>query len=191
MPPKSALPAELPNAREMIAEKRKEIFLETLSVTGRTDVAREAAGLKSLNTLLKLRREDEDFAAAWEDAVASGGQMLKDEAIRRGVDGVLEPIYYKGQIAGYRKQYSDGLLTTMLKSTFPDEFADRKKVDGQIDSKMGIALLPVTVINTEDWEQVARQVHDAQELDRINSKTVDGEFTEVKPDTTDVELKRK
>lgn len=191
MPLKSALPAQIPNAREMIAEKRKEIFLETLSATGRTDVARDAAGLKSLNAFLKLRREDDDFAAAWEDAKQAGGQMLKDEAIRRGVDGVLEPVYYKGQIAGYRKNYSDGLLTTMLKSTFPDEFADRRKVDGGIDGKIGIALLPVTVVSTEEWEKLADQVHNAQELDRINSKIVDGEYTDITPGKTDVELKRK
>ena len=191
MPPKSALPAKLPNAREMIAEKRKEVFLETLSTTGRTDVAREAAGLKSLNAFLKLRREDDEFAEAWADAVASGGQMLKDEAIRRGVDGVLEPVYYKGVIVGYRKQYSDGLLTTMLKSTFPDEFADRKKIDGIGEGKMGVALLPVTVIDPTEWQKLAEQVHNAQELDRINSKVVDGEYTEVTPESPGIELQRK
>lgn len=191
MPPKSAMPAKLPNAREIIAEKRKEIFLETLSITGRTDVAREAAGLKSLNPFLKLRRDDADFADAWADAKEAGGYLLIEEARRRAVDGVDHPIYYKGVEVGSHKQYSDGLLTTLIKGTFPDEFADRRKIDGLGEGKMGIALLPITVMDPVKWQQLAEQVHNAQELDRINSKTVDAEYVDITPGSTGTELQRK
>lgn len=191
MPPKSALPAKLPNAREMIAEKRKEIFLETLSVTGRTDLARKAAGLKSLNAFLKLRREDDEFAEAWADAKEAGGYLLIEEAKRRAVQGVDHPVYYKGKKISTYKQYSDGLLTLLIKGAFPDEYADRRKIEGIGEGKMGVALLPVTVIDPAEWQRIAEQVHNAQELDRINSKVVDGEYTEITPESPGVELQRK
>ena len=56
---------------------------------------------------------------------------------------------------------------------------------------MGVALLPVTVIDPIEWQRLAEQVHNAQELDRINSKVVDGEYTDITPESSGTELQRK
>jgi hypothetical protein len=58
---------------------------------------------------------DADFGKAWNLAIEIGYGILEDEAIRRAVLGVQEPIYQKGELVGYVTRYSDSLLAFLLK----------------------------------------------------------------------------
>ena len=69
--------------------------------------------------------------------------MLEDEAVRRAVDGVRKPIFYKGKpirICGeivYETEYSDALLIQLLKAYNPEKFGDKRQVEvwnGDLDS---------------------------------------------------------
>ena len=69
--------------------------------------------------------------------------MLEDEAVRRAVDGVRKPIFYKGKpirICGeivYETEYSDALLIQLLKAYHAEKFGDKPQVqvwNGDLDS---------------------------------------------------------
>jgi hypothetical protein len=69
--------------------------------------------------------------------------MLEDEAVRRAVDGVRKPIFYKGKpirICGeivYETEYSDTLLIQLLKAYYPEKFGDKPQVqvwNGDLDT---------------------------------------------------------
>ncbi len=109
-------------------------FLCLLSETGNVSESARKAGINR-QYVYDLRDSDSEFAAAWEKCLERAGEVLLNEARRRAVDGVEEPVFYKGEICGTVLKYSDALLSLLLKATFPDKFQDRSKVehDGKID----------------------------------------------------------
>ena len=71
------------------------------------------------------RYKHEDFAAQWDEAMQVAVDALEAEARRRAVEGVDEPVYYKGQLIDTIKKYSDNLLITLLKAHRPEKFRER------------------------------------------------------------------
>lgn len=67
---------------------------------------------------------DEEIRNAW----AEGGDLLEDEAVRRGVHGWNEPVFYKGKQSGSVKKYSDVLLVELLRARRPYKFGDKTQV---------------------------------------------------------------
>jgi len=62
------------------------------------------------------------------------GSMLKlrlaeDELQRRSIEGTEEPVYQGCKLVGYKKKYSDSLLTLLLKAEDPDKYSDKQQVD--------------------------------------------------------------
>lgn len=68
---------------------------------------------------------DAQFAREWENAAAAGIDRLEDEAHRRAVEGVSpRPICDKeGNEIGEIREYSDSLLTLLLRSRRPEVYA--------------------------------------------------------------------
>jgi hypothetical protein len=46
-------------------------------------------------SIYQWRKDNPDFAAARDEAVACGTDLLEDEALRRAKDGVSEPRFYE------------------------------------------------------------------------------------------------
>lgn len=64
--------------------------------------------------------KDDDVAAKdIEEAQRIGWMGLESEAIRRAVVGIEEDIYYKGEVAGQKTVFSDGLLGKLLEARVP------------------------------------------------------------------------
>ena len=57
-------------------------------------------------------------------------EWLKGEAFKALYDGVFTPVYQGGEKVGTVTEYSDTLLTTLLKGKRPDTF--RERVEGRI-----------------------------------------------------------
>jgi hypothetical protein len=74
------------------------------------------------------RNSDNDFAKAWDAALERGTDALEDEAVRRGHEGTEKPVYQGGKLVGTVREYSDTMLTIMLKARRPDRFKDRAVV---------------------------------------------------------------
>jgi len=67
-----------------------------------------AAGI-GREPLYRRRHEDADFAKAWEEAKAIGAEAAyEEEANRRAIHGVDEPVIYKGEMQ-YRIDHTTGL----------------------------------------------------------------------------------
>ena len=111
-------------------------FLESLASTGNVSASAAAVGL-SRNTIYILRREDEEFADAFADAIEQATDALEAEARRRALDGVEEPVVSAGRLVVdpqtdkplMVRRYSDTLMVTLLKAHRPDKFKDRAAVE--------------------------------------------------------------
>ena len=72
-------------------------FCAALAETAQVGKACAAVGI-SRRTAYYWRKNDGDFANAWDEALQVGVSALEDEAIRRGHDGVDEPLTHQGQL---------------------------------------------------------------------------------------------
>jgi len=84
----------------------------------------EAAGYARA-CVYRWRKDDAEFAAGWAEAMAIAGDLLEEEADRRGRDGYDEPVYYQGEERGAKRKYSDALLLARLKAVRPDQYRER------------------------------------------------------------------
>ena len=75
------------------------------------------------------RREDPAFAAAWDAAARVASDLLEEEADRRGRDGYDEAVFYRGEEAGTRRKYSDGLLLARLKALKPQDYRENMSLE--------------------------------------------------------------
>ena len=66
------------------------------------------------HTFYAWRDTDEAFRNAVELALDDGLDVLEDEAVRRGVEGVQEPVYQGGELVGHKQVYSDKMLEMVL-----------------------------------------------------------------------------
>lgn len=112
------------NVTKVTARKKAE-FLAALSANG-ANVTKAAAttGISRVEWY-RTRREEPDFAKAWEEALEHGTDALEDEAVRRGTEGTLRPVFHQGVECGQVREYSDTLLIFMLKARRPEKFKDR------------------------------------------------------------------
>lgn len=109
--------------------KKEKAFLTALSQTCNVQEACSVAGI-ARNSAYLWRKDDEQFAAKWNEARETGGDALEDEAVRRAKVGVEEPVYYQGAVCGTVRKYSDVLLIFLLKGAKPHKYADRQELSG-------------------------------------------------------------
>lgn len=76
------------------------------------------------------RKQDADFAARWALALEIAGDLLEEEADRRGRDGYDEPVFYQGEERGQKRKYSDALLLARLKAIRPDQYREKVMMPG-------------------------------------------------------------
>ena len=108
--------------------KKEQRFLDLLSDGHTVKHAVETAGL-SRSQAYDLRREQPEFAAAWDAAIIEGAEALEQEAFRRAVEGTDKPIVHLGVVTDTVKEYSDTLLIFLLKGRLPDKYKDRVQAD--------------------------------------------------------------
>ncbi len=90
----------------------------------------DAAGV-SRQTYYDWRKRDEQFdAAAFEVQIASG-DVIDAEIDRRGREGVLEPVYFSGEIIGHIRTFSDQLLLARAKAhiRLRNDYRERSSVE--------------------------------------------------------------
>jgi hypothetical protein len=122
--------------------ERQRRFLAAFAASGSILRASRAAGIHR-QTHYWWMREDPTYMQRFRQAEYQAVRMLEDEAVRRAVDGVRKPIFYKGKpirICGeivYETEYSDALLIQLLKAYHPEKFGDKPQVqvwNGDLDS---------------------------------------------------------
>ena len=93
--------------------ERQECFLERLSRTGNVRVACAAVGL-SHTAAYRQRRRDARFARRWSIALGLARDAGIQTLSERAIEGVEEPVYYRGALVGRRRRYDTRLLLAHL-----------------------------------------------------------------------------
>lgn len=105
------------------AKKQKD-FLEAFGTYA--SISKAARKVKvPRRTIYEWFNTDPIFKADYELATKQAVDALEDEAIRRGMEGVLKPIYQGGQKVGTVREYSDTLMSLLLKAWAPEKYKER------------------------------------------------------------------
>jgi hypothetical protein len=113
--------------RKLSTEQLQERYLAALPQYFTVTAALTKAGA-SQSQLSRWREQDGAFLVREQTARDALADQLEAEAIRRAFKGVRTPVYQGGLLAGYITQYSDQLLTLMLKAMRPEKYRDRAEV---------------------------------------------------------------
>lgn len=114
-------------------------FLDLLEEDGLLNSAARAVGTTTTK-VRNLREQSAEFDQAVDRALEIANDALEKEARRRAVQGVEKGVWYQGEEVGTELQFSDALLTTLLKAKRPDEFAERKQITGAGGAPITIAI---------------------------------------------------
>ncbi len=111
--------------RLKLTKMRQRRFLQALANTGSVTAAIAVAG-SSRTRVYELRKTDPEFACAWQQAEEIATDRLEEEARRRAVEGVTEPLVGAGKLVRDDdgqpiavRRYSDHLLLALLKAHRP------------------------------------------------------------------------
>ncbi len=100
-------------------------FLMALADSGVLSHAAAAAGVDR-TTIWRYRQSDPAFDAAVQDAMEQATDKLVQEARRRALEGVEEPVYQGGVLVGTKRVYSDYLMGKMLAAYRPGQFGTQR-----------------------------------------------------------------
>jgi len=111
--------------------KKDDRFFKALSAGATVSGAVKLAGYGRAS-VYEWRRDDELFAQRWSEADEDATERMEKEADRRAVVGVLEPVFYQGEIVGKIRKFSDNLLMFRLKGKKPEMYRDnvRQEITG-------------------------------------------------------------
>lgn len=113
---------------KFVANKKQNKFLNEYAITG--NIGKAAAVCKiARQTHYDWLEKDSAYEQAFKIARKISGDLLEEEARRRAIEGVDEPVFYKGEICGDITKYSDKLLETLLRAAKPDEYANVNKTE--------------------------------------------------------------
>lgn len=131
----------------------------------------------------RVRKEDADFAQAWDEAMEQGIDNAEQEAFRRAVTGYEEPVIDKGMLAyryerhvdeegkeHYRKvldehgqpvpltvrKHSDALLSLILKGRRKNVYSERKELTGADGAALPTSqVIIATGVPSDDFSDLA------------------------------------
>ena len=88
-------------------------FLDRLAAHGNARAASRAAGL-SHEAAYRLRRRDEEFARGWAAALVLARENGAHALGERAIEGIEEPVWYRGKQVGTRRRFDTRLLLAHL-----------------------------------------------------------------------------
>lgn len=135
------------STRKKFDETAQEIFLATYATCGNLCASADAAGVAP-GTVTRHRDLHDDFRELYNTAYDRFRAGLQAEGLRRALDGVIEPVYQQGRRVGFKRVYSDQLLTLYLKAHNP-EFRDKLSIDAKVDA--GVLVIPGIVTDPQKW----------------------------------------
>ncbi len=94
--------------RTKLTPQKRQRFLKVLAATCNVTVAARDINV-SRTQVYEARKRDVEFATAWDNAIEEGADALELDARRRALEGVKEPVFYKGEVCGHVRRYSTAL----------------------------------------------------------------------------------
>lgn len=139
-------------ARTTLAKQKYLIEHADYGIVARSAVA---AGV-SRGQVYVWRETDPVFVEAEKDALINAGELLEQEATRRGRVGWIEPVYQLGQRVGFVRKYSDHLLTQMMKAKVPERHREVRELTGK-GGKDLFQAIPIQQMSTADLIRQTRE----------------------------------
>lgn len=137
-------PKKTPDAKRVEAKER---FLEKLREVGSVYHASLHADVGRA-TVYQWRDADPEFAKAWDIAISDNLDTLEKSLFQRAVEGVEEPVFYKGDECGRIRRYSDTAAIFLLKGGRPEKFRERLEHTGKDGGPISVTGLRVEVIQS-------------------------------------------
>jgi hypothetical protein len=123
---------------KIFTKARRKKFLDALALGYSISYACKKLKI-GRQTAYDLKKKDEEFAGAWEEAVEQGTEALEDEAVTRAYNG------------------SDTMLIFTLKARKPEKYGDKKHITGDFNTNNRHELAPeldamLTAVNEGEFE---------------------------------------
>lgn len=135
-----------------ITKEQQARFLLRLEESGIAARAARQTDLKP-SDLYVLRRNDEDFKAAWDESLEIGMKACEDLARERAFFGVPKTVYYKGDPVGTDMQMSDTLAKVFLEGDNPNKY---RRADMKIDLSAQFAAMSDEELNAEIEKKISQ-----------------------------------
>ena len=115
----------------MVDESKQNAKAAFLAELARTYSIRHAAQAAEIHraTAYRWRHEDADFARDWDAALDGCKDQLEQSLYQRAVEGVEEPVFYKGKQCGSVRRYSDTAAIFLLKGARPEKYRENARVE--------------------------------------------------------------
>jgi hypothetical protein len=126
--------------------KRK--FLHELKRTCNVTKASQKINISRI-TAYSAKEANPEFAAAWENALQEGVDLLEEKARQRAFGGIERNVYYQGKVVGKQKEYSDGLTMFLLKAHRPEKYRDNQDI--KLKHSGGVLVVPSGSNGIEGW----------------------------------------
>jgi len=165
------------NPCDLEGEWKRELFVDLLARTGNFLAAAKALGHKNSTYFRRWYRKDKMFKIQCDEAMEAAVDRFEEEAIRRAVDGVQEPVYHQGKIVGYKTRYSDDLLKEILAAKSEDFKKNKQGGINITPGSYGVAILPVVSQSSDDWE--SKTLENQEEQKRLQNEVIDAQFEEI------------
>lgn len=117
---KPAKPAKTAKVKTVAA--RRAAFLKALRASLNVSAAARKAGIAN-STVYRHRQANARFRAEWDAALAEAVDDVESNVLRRAIEGVERPVFYRGEKVGSIRTYSDALGMFVLKAKRPEVYA--------------------------------------------------------------------
>lgn len=120
-------------------QQKQKFLAKLLASAGNVSKAAKAAGVVR-NTAYDHKKADADFSTAWDNVINQVVDAMEEELYRRSTKGVLEPVFYKGEMVAKIRKFSDRLLEFGLKGKRPDVYRERFDVNQNVTGSLDLNL---------------------------------------------------
>ena len=134
--------------------QRQDDFLAAYANAGVIAYAAQVTGIDRTTHHVWLR-EDPTYRSRFEAAQYDAADKLKFDACCRALQGDEVPVFHQGKQVGVRREYSDKLLMSLLRTARPEKFGD----DAAIAANEAKAPVPSSGLSPDQSQQLVR-LHD-------------------------------
>ncbi len=111
---------------------KKRAFLEAYKLCATVTHAAITAKI-SRCTHYDWLEKDKAYVEAFKEATIAATDTLIEEARRRAIQGVSDPVYHGGKQVGSIQKYSDTLLIFLMKGAMPEKYRDNHHITGSVN----------------------------------------------------------
>lgn len=137
-----------------LTEAKAWAFLGHVMQTGNLTVSARKVGVH-LHSIYQAAKFNPRFKEALALAKAEAVANLEEEARRRAMDGVEEPVFYQGEEVGTVRKYSDRLMEILLEAHKPKKYGKARRSGEAGSGGGGTAGVQVLIQNFSDGKILA------------------------------------